>query len=54
MEIINSLIDFFGVSMLSQSATLTDLIEFIVMLYFAVFVLIAVFRGIITMCTMYK
>ena len=54
MEIINSLLDFFGIEMLSESATFTDLVMFVIMLYFAVFVFISVYRGIVTMCTMYR
>lgn len=50
MEIIQSLIDFFDIDTLTNSASIVDLIEFIVLMYLAVFVFISVFRGIVTLC----
>ncbi len=49
MDIINELINFFGIATLSQSASIVDLVEFVVKLYFAVFVLLAIFKGLFAM-----
>lgn len=49
MEIMNSLIDFFNISTLSQSASLVELLEFLIKLYLAVFVLLAIFKGLFSM-----
>lgn len=38
MEIIQDIMDFFGIEMLTESATFVDVVQFIVLLAFAVFI----------------
>lgn len=44
MEIINSLIDFFGINQISESITFIDLLSSVVKLGFAVWIVCFVFR----------
>ena len=44
MEIMQELFNFFGIQMLSQSSTFVELVEYIINLFFAVFIVVSFMR----------
>lgn len=48
MEILNNLIQFFQLGGLAQDATFVDLLLYVIHLYFAVYIVITIYRGVIT------
>lgn len=52
MEIIQDIMDFFGIDMLTESATFVDVLSFIIMLAFAVFIVCYIVKLMFTLLSL--
>lgn len=51
MEVVNNVLEYFGVAGLSEQATFQDFMVYGISVFIGIYIFVCLYRGIVTMCT---